>query len=190
MSLTSTAASAVAEVGAVLDRAIPQQVERMAAPPVAAYRIAVYGVGREGLMMKSLTMRLFHLGMDVHVVGDMTTPPLGAGDLLAVSAGPGQLSTVEALIGVATDAGAATMCITATPDGPAPRRVDHVIHLDAQTMANDQGGAQSVLPMGSLYEVVQFLFFERVILHLRENMDRSPDAMRANHTNLEWFQAP
>lgn len=75
MSLTSTAASAVAEVGAVLDRAIPQQVERMAAPPVAANRIAVYGVGREGLMIKSLTMRLFHLGMDVHVVGDMTTPP-------------------------------------------------------------------------------------------------------------------
>jgi 6-phospho-3-hexuloisomerase len=44
--------------------------------------------------------------------------------------------------------------------------------------------------MGSLYEAVQFLFFEMVILHLREKMDRSPDAMRANHTNLEWFQAP
>lgn len=185
MSLNATAASAIAEVGAVLDRAIPQQVEAMAAPLLAANRIALYGVGREGLMMKSLAMRLFHLGLDAHVVGDMTTPPAGAGDLLLVSAGPGQLSTVEALIGVAKAAGASTMCVTATPDGPAPRRVDHVIHLEAQTMANDQNGGESVLPMGSLFEAAQFLFFEIVILHLRDKMELSAEAMRANHTNLE-----
>ena len=110
MNLNAKAASAIAEVGAVLDRAIPQQVEAMAAPLLTANRIALYGVGREGLMMKSLAMRLFHLGLDAHVVGDMTTPPVGADDLLLVSAGPGRLSTVEALIGVAKAAGAATMC--------------------------------------------------------------------------------
>jgi len=185
MNLSTTAASAIAEVGAVLDRAIPQQVEAMAAPLLTANRIALYGVGREGLMMKSLAMRLFHLGLDVHVVGDMTTPPVGSGDLLLVSAGPGALSTVEGLIGVATAAGAATMCVTATPDGPAPRRVDHIIHLEAQTMANDRNDKQSILPMGSLYEAAQFMFFEMVILHLRDKMGLSADAMRANHTNLE-----
>lgn len=185
MNLSIQAARAVAEVGAVLDRAIPQQVEAMAAPLLAANRIALYGVGREGLMMKSLAMRLFHLGLDAHVVGDMTTPPVGVGDLLVVSAGPGQLSTVEALIGVAKAAGAGTMCITATPDGPAPMRVDHIIYLEAQTMANDQNSEKSILPMGSLYEAAQFLFFEMVILDLRDKMGVSADAMRANHTNLE-----
>lgn len=186
MTLKQTAARAISEVGAVLDRAIPEQAEAMAAALMEAKTIALYGVGREGLMMKSLAMRLFHLGLDAHVVGDMTTPPIGDGDLLVVSAGPGSFSTVLGLIGVAKAADAKTLCVTATPDGSAPRLVDYVIHLDAQTMANDQNGeAKSVLPMGSLYEAVQFLFFEMVVLHLRDQMALSSEAMRANHTNLE-----
>ena len=185
MNQKQLAAKAVAEVGAVLASAVPEQVLAMAAPILKAKRIALYGVGREGLMMKSLAMRLFHLGLDARVVGDMTTPPIGKGDLLIVSAGPGQFSTVGALIGAAKDAGAATLCVTATPEGSAPQSVDHIVHLQAQTMADDQEVATSVLPMGSLYEAAQFLFFEMVILHLRDQMGLSADAMRANHTNLE-----
>jgi len=162
---------------------IPALSERLA----AARRIACYGVGREGLMMKALAMRLFHLGLDAHVVGDMTTPALGKDDLLCVSAGPGQFATVAALVGVARDAGAGTLCFTATPEGAVPRSADHVVHLPAQTMANDrdgQGGG-SILPMGSLYEALMFLFFELVVLDLRERLVVSMRAMRARHTNLE-----
>lgn len=185
MTLKQRASSAVAEVGAVLETAVPEQADAMVAAILKAKCIALYGVGREGLMMKSLAMRLFHLGLDAHVIGDMTTPPIGADDLLIVSAGPGEFSTVTALIGVAKTAGAQIMCVTATPDGPAPQLADHIVHLQAQTMANDQSGATSVLPMGSLYEAAQFLFFEMVILQLRDQMGLSADAMRANHTNLE-----
>ena len=119
MTLDETAAQALGEVGEVLKKALPRQVEAMAGPIRKARRIALYGVGREGLMMRSLAMRLFHLGLDAHVVGDMTTPPVGPGDLLIVSAGPGQFSTVSALMGVAKEAGAATMCVTAEPGGGA-----------------------------------------------------------------------
>jgi 6-phospho-3-hexuloisomerase len=185
MTLDQTAAKAVAEVAEVLEKALPRQADAMAEPILGARRIALYGVGREGLMMRSLAMRLFHLGLDAHVVGDMTTPPVGQGDLLIVSAGPGQFATVMGLLGVAKEAGAATMCVTAEPSGAAPAAADHVIHLEAQTMANDQDGATSVLPMGSLYEAAQFLFFEMLILHLRDTMALTPEAMRANHTNLE-----
>lgn len=185
MTLNEMSRRALDEVGAVLDAALPDQVHRMAAPIEAAGRLALYGVGREGLMMKSLAMRLYHLGLDAHVVGDMTTPPLASGDLLIVSAGPGAFSTVAALVGVAKGAGAATMCVTAEPSGAVPAAVDHIVHLPAQTMARDQAGQTSILPMGSLYEAAQFVFFEMLILHLRDAMGLTPDSMRANHTNLE-----
>ena len=42
---------------------------------VAAKRIVVFGCGREGLQMRGFAMRLFHMGRDVSVWGDMTTPP-------------------------------------------------------------------------------------------------------------------
>ncbi|WP_102109946.1 SIS domain-containing protein [Oceaniglobus roseus] len=147
--------------------------------------IVCYGVGREGLMMRALAMRLFHLGLDAHVVGDMTAPALGRGGVLLVSAGPGQFSTVAALAGVAKEAGAKVVCFTATPSGAVPRGADMAVHLPAQTMANDRGAAPSVLPMGSLYEALMFLFFELVILELRDRIGVTPEAMRARHTNLE-----
>ena len=58
---------------------------------VKAKRIVVFGLGREGLQMRGFAMRLFHMGRDVAVWGDMTAPAVGPGDLLIVSAGPGDL---------------------------------------------------------------------------------------------------
>ena len=66
---------ALDEIGAVIDAVPAGDVERLCSEIRAAGRIACYGVGREGLMMKALCMRLMHLGLDAHVVGDMTTPP-------------------------------------------------------------------------------------------------------------------
>ena len=41
---------------------------------VKARRIVVFGLGREGLQMRGFAMRLFHMGRNVAVWGDMTTP--------------------------------------------------------------------------------------------------------------------
>jgi 6-phospho-3-hexuloisomerase len=175
---------AVDEIRRVLMAGAAQEVERLCDEIQAARRIACYGVGREGLMMRALCMRLMHLGFDAHVVGDMTTPPLGTGDLLLVSAGPGSFSTVVALLGVARAAGGRTAVVTAQPDGEAPHMADAVIYLRAQTMADDRGRS-SILPMGSLYEAAMLVFFDVVSIRLRERTGQTMEDMRSRHTNLE-----
>jgi len=186
-SLSSMAAQASREIAEVIAKVDEAAAGKFIDAIAGAKRIALHGVGREGLMMKGFAMRLFHLGLDVHVVGDMTTPPLGGGDLLIVSAGPGQFATISAFIEVARKAGAQTACVTAQPGGATSKAADLVFHLPAQTMANDQagGGSLSILPMGSLFEGVQYVIFELLILRLREKLGRSADFMRSNHTNLE-----
>lgn len=175
---------AVDEIRRVLmDRAAPEA-ERLCDEIQAARRIACYGVGREGLMMKALCMRLMHLGFDAYVVGDMTTPPLGTGDLLLVSVGPGYFSTVQALLDVARSAGARTAVVTAQPDGETSRTAGTVIYLRAQTMAGECGGS-SILPMGSLYEAAMLVFFDVVSIRLRERTEQTAEDMRSRHTNLE-----
>jgi 6-phospho-3-hexuloisomerase len=52
-------------------------------------------------------------------------------------------------------------------------------------MADDLAAANSVLPMGSLYEGAQYVLFEIMILKLRDRLGVTAEAMRANHTNLE-----
>lgn len=183
--MTSLYHAALGDLARVFDRIDQAAVSRAIDEIAAARSIALYGVGREGLQIKGLAMRLFHLGRKAAMVGDMTTPHLGAGDLLIVSAGPGWFSTVEALMGVARKDGARTLLVTAQPDGACAKMADVVLPIPAQTMADDTGGTVSVLPMGSLYEGAQYILFEVMILMLREKLGVRPEAMRANHTNLE-----
>lgn len=151
----------------------------------SANRIVTYGCGREGLMLRALAMRLYHLGCDVHCQGDMSCPPVGPGDLLLVCCGPGHLSTVAALIGQARAAGAKIACITAEADGTDPQACDLVLVIPVQTMARDQTAPTSVLPMGSVFEGAAFLIFELLVLALRPRLAESLETMRARHTNLE-----
>ena len=184
-SLSALATRALGDLAAVFAR-LPDGAETpLIEAIVAAKRIAIYGAGREGLQMDGLAMRLFHLGLDVHVVGDMTTPPLGPGDLLLLSAGPGASNIGDALIGVAREAGAKIAVVTAQPGGRTSLRADVVFAIPAQTMANDEGGEVSVLPMGSLFETAQMVLFEIIVLALRDRLGESAPTMRARHTNLE-----
>lgn len=183
LTLVERAAAEMQTAAAGVD---PASLTALVSDLAAARRIVAYGVGREGLMMRALAMRLYHAGLDAHVVGDMSAPPVGPGDLLLVSAGPGDFSTVSALVSVARAAGAKTACVTAQPAGAVPRACDRVLTIPAQTMADDQAPSPtSVLPMGSLFEGAQFLVFEILMLMLRDHLRVSPEGMRARHTNLE-----
>ena len=176
---------ALEELGRVLDRLDDAAVDRAVATIAAARHVAVFGGGREGLQIRGFAMRLFHLGRSVSVVGDMTTPALGPGDLFLVTVGPGEISTALALTNVARAAGAKVLVITAQPQGRVPRLADEVLLLPAQTMADDRGAEVSLLPMGSVYEGALFLLFEVMILKLKASLGVLADAMRANHTNME-----
>jgi 6-phospho-3-hexuloisomerase len=178
--------TALSELSSVLEGVDSSAVHAACELIVQARRILLYGCGREGLQMRGLAMRLYHLGCHAGMVGDMNAPPLEQGDLFVVTAGPGELSTVTALVKVAQRDGARILFLTATPDAEAARLADHVLLIPAQTMASDQlGVARSVLPMGSIYEGALFVLFEMMVLQLRDMMAVDPDRMRARHTNME-----
>lgn len=175
---------ALAELAAVAEAMDEPALDAACARLGAARRVMLYGCGREGLMMRALAMRLYHLGLAVSMQGDLTAPPLGPGDLFFAACGPGQLATVTALATVARAAGAGVMMVTAEPDGATVVLADQVLVIPAQTMARDQGGT-SVLPMGSLFEGAMFLVFEVMVLRLRVLRQEPAEAMRARHTNME-----
>ena len=142
---------------------------------ITAKRIAVYGCGREGLAIKGFAMRLFHLGRDVHVIGDMTVPHFGTDDLLIVSAGTGYVNSAEAFIKVARSEGTRIAVITSQQQGSTAKLADILTIIPAQTMANDRVARPSVLPMGSLFEIAETVLFELVILRLRDRLGETAD---------------
>lgn len=184
-SLHALAARACDEIADVFRQVQVDAVEDMARELGSARRIALYGVGREGLMMRALAMRLYHLGLDAHSVGDMTMPPLAAGDLLVASAGPGYFATVAALLDVARGAGARTLLVSSQPAPKLACLADRLIVLPARTMARADAAEDAVLPMGSTYEGCLYILFELLVRRLRALLPVDEAAMRARHTNLE-----
>jgi len=178
--------TALAELGTVLDGIESSSVDKACRMIIDANAMLLYGCGREGLQMRGLAMRLYHLGLNAGMVADMAAPPLGSGDLFVVSAGPGELSTVTALMQVAQRDGAKVLFFTATPYATAATMADHVVNIPAQTMANDQVASKSsILPMGSIYEGSLFMLFEMMVLQIQKKTNAKADDMRKRHTNME-----
>ncbi len=174
----------LAEIDQVLSQVDETQIAMLEGAILGANQIVVYGLGREGLAMRSFAMRMMHLGLPIAVVGDMTTPPIGQGDLFLVSCGPGYLSTVDALVGVAKKGGASVAMITSQPDAELPMHADMLLVIPAQTMAEDVQSS-SEQAMGSAFEQAMWVLFDAIVPELQEAAGQSIDELRNRHTNLE-----
>lgn len=174
----------LAELDGVFSRIDEGEVQALCDAILAANRIALFGLGREGLAMRSFAMRLFHLGFRSAVVFDMTTPPVGPGDLFLVSCGPGRLPTAEALVNVAKGAGAKVLVLTSQPAAPVPQMADLRVYLPAQTMAESEGSS-SGQAMGSAFEQSLWILFDALVPRLQAATGQTLDDVRARHTNLE-----
>jgi 6-phospho-3-hexuloisomerase len=64
MELRAMAERAAEELGRAAQSVDPEALDGLVAEIAAARRVVAYGVGREGLMMRALAMRLYHLGLD------------------------------------------------------------------------------------------------------------------------------
>lgn len=172
------------ELGVIARQVDGAAFDQLADAITGARRIALHALGREGLMMRALAMRLFHLGLPAHVVGDMTTPPLAEGDLLLTSAGPGALDTTAALMGIVRRAGGRVALLTAEPTAALAPLADLVVLIPARTMARSVDDP-SPFTMGSAFEAAQFMVSEYLVGRLAHRLGQTETAMRARHTNLE-----
>ena len=172
------------EIGAVLAQIDNSAFDQFCLSIAQARRIVCFGLGREGLALRGLAMRLMHLGLDAHVAGDVTAQPVTTGDILIVTSGPGSLSLTKAMVQLGKQNGATVIVISAQAHAPDPQSADLAVIIPAQTMVNDQGSS-SVLAMGTAFEAAMTLYFDIAVIRIQELTGQSLDEMRARHFNLE-----
>jgi 6-phospho-3-hexuloisomerase len=150
----------------------------------ATGRIFVGGAGRSGLVQRMVAMRLMHLGFEVHIAGDTTTPAIRSGDLLLLASGSGTTSGVVRAAETAAKAGARLAVYTTNATSPLAELADVVVVIPA-AQKTDHGSAVSRQYSGSLFEQVLFLAAEAVFQTLWDN-DASPaEELWLRHANLE-----
>ena len=146
-------------------------------------RIFVAGEGRSGLAIQMAAMRLMHLGLEVHVVGEVTAPAIEAGDLLITCSGSGSTHGVVDLAQTAKEIGTTIATVTTNNNSPLGELAEIVIQVEAAS--KDSHHLRSKQFAGSLFEQSTLLLFDALFYLLTDYLDKSDRVLMARHTNLE-----
>ena len=174
------------ELGRTLPLASDDRAKELVQVILDARAVFVAGAGRSGLAVRCFAMRLMHLGVHTHVVGEVTAPGITEEDLLLIGSGSGATASLVSAAEKARSIGAKIALITIQEDSPTGKRADIELTIPAPTpkIAEDTG-FRSIQPMGSLFEQCLLLVLDALILLLMDKTGTGADAMFARHANLE-----
>ena len=172
------------EISGVFQSVDPSQVAALVTELRLADRIFVTGAGRSGLVLKMAAMRLMHLGLTVHVVGEITVPAIRSGDLLLAASGSGTTAGVVKAAETAAAQGARIAAYTTNAGSPLAKAASAVVIIPA-AQKTDHGSNLSRQYSGSLFEQVLFATTEAVFQSLWDEDAATPEELWQRHANLE-----
>ena len=173
-SVAGVACSDLHQAMARIDGAAVASLEQTIA---AANAIFIFGAGRSLLMLKAFAMRLMHIGLQVHVVGDVVTPALQKGDLLLLASASGETKQL----------GGTVALLTIFPESTLGKLADVVVRLPAYTdkLPDGPDNVKGILPGGSLFEEAVMVLGDAMIVNLAQSTGYRLTKGFALHANLE-----
>jgi len=149
-----------------------------------APRIFLTGAGRSGLALKMAAMRLMHLGLTVHVAGEITTPAITTGDLLIAASGSGTTPGVVLAAVTASKAGANILAITTAPASPLGTVATNLLVIPAATKQDDSA-IKSQQYAGALFEQSVLLLTDALFQTMWHLRGENAAQLWKRHANLE-----
>jgi 6-phospho-3-hexuloisomerase len=151
----------------------------------AARRVFVTGEGRSGFMARAFAMRLMHLGLPVHVIGETTTPSVQADDTVVAVSGSGTTAGTVRVAEQAVQVGATVLAVTTNATSPLAQQAVATLVIPAATKYRQPGEAPTVQPLSSLFDQVTHLALDAVCLDLANRRQIDNTAATAAHANTE-----
>ncbi|MBL1228458.1 6-phospho-3-hexuloisomerase [Enterococcus sp. BWB1-3] len=150
-------------------------------------RIFVTGAGRSLLMLKGFAMRLMHIGYEVYIVGEVTTPAFLEDDLLIAASASGETKSLISNAERAKEYGGSIVALTIFEQSSLGKLANEVVKIPAYTdkLPVSEINRKGILPGGSMFEEAILLLGDSLILELAK--DQQVDTTKAfeNHANLE-----
>jgi 6-phospho-3-hexuloisomerase len=172
------------EIGSVLEKVDETRVESLIDAILNARAVFLIGVGRVFFSLQAMAKRLFHLGIDVHLVGDINEPACRTGDLLIVGSGSGESIVPLAIAKRAKQLGASVAHIGADEECSLAKYRDLFVRLPAPTKRTKSREC-SCQPMSSLFEQSLLIFADTVALMIMRRKRIDHTLLKQAHANLE-----
>lgn len=185
MATTAYGADIMQELTSAMAQISRHEAEELTEAIAASRKIFVTGMGRSGLMMKSLAMRLMQMGFQAYVVGETVTPSMEKGDTLIIGSGSGETAGLVSIAEKAKKLGGRIAVMTINRESTIGRIADLTVILPGSPKNAAEGASRSVQPMGTLFEQTLLLFCDAIVLSLMREQGMDGAAMYGRHANLE-----
>lgn len=173
------AVNAAAEITTLVAAVDPASLDALVDRIDRGGRVYASGHGRSGLVARAIAMRLMHLGIPAHVVGETGTPAIESGDLLLVISSSGAGAPALAQAATARRVGADVVALSARPDVALAAESAEVIVVPARVEVASSQHA------GSLFEQGCLVLGDAVCSALQARRGVTTDEMDARHANLQ-----
>jgi 6-phospho-3-hexuloisomerase len=177
----------------VINLVDPHQVDLMIETIQNSNAIFIVGSGRSELIGKAFAMRLMHLGFNVNVVGDVTTPSITKNDCLVAISGSGETKTVTIAAQTAKEVDAKVIAITANIESTLGGYLDVAVKIETKTKIPWKhytshvlkGNYDDLAPLGTLFEDATHLFLDGLIAEFIFRMGIKENDLKKRHAILE-----
>ncbi|VVB86904.1 3-hexulose-6-phosphate isomerase [uncultured archaeon] len=157
-------------------------------------KIFLMGAGRSGLASRAFAMRLMHMGFNVYVVGETTTPAVQQDDLVIAVSGSGETPSIANLGGIAKKIGSKLATITSNKDSTLGRISDIVVIVPGRPKEDviyedyherRMIGYPQLAPLGTIFEISALVFLDAVISEMMVRTGASEAELKKRHTVFE-----
>jgi 6-phospho 3-hexuloisomerase len=131
---------------------------------------------------KVFAMRLMHLGITVHVVGEITTPSIEAEDIFITISGSGETTSVTNSAKIAKSVGAKVISITSYPDSTLGKLSDEIVLVPGRVV---DPGSRDFQIRQTLFEVSVLIILDALIAELMSRLKKSENDLKKRHATIE-----
>ena len=143
-------------------------------------KIFLVGTGISEFVAKTFAMRLTHIGLRTHVVGESASPPISENDCLVAISGSGENSIVVSAARIAKSRGAKVLAVTSYPESAIGEVSDVTMTVKGRIRKEWDDGNQlrrqihgnftSLTPLGTAFELTATVFLDAIISEMMEKI--------------------
>lgn len=175
----------------ILRRISTEDINRIASTINSARTIYILGVGHSGIVARTFSMKLNHVGVRAYTVFDEINPPFDDRSILIAISQSGETRTVVALSEKARAIGGRVLALTGNVESTLGRKSDYVLELSlgdtdiAISALSVFGDSDNQNVRGAVFGSVLYTLFYAIVIKIADLRGESPASINARHANLE-----
>lgn len=175
--MKETSAYILNEVRSAIERVDDSKIDEIVEALAQAKKIFIYGVGRSGLVGQAFAVRLVQMGLNVHFVGDMTTPIVESQDVVLIISNTGETMSAVQTANIVRRIGATVISLTSSTHSKLGVASNIVLEI---APGRDELKKRHA-PLGTLFEVATFIMLDSIVPGLMQRLEQNESSLRKRH---------